>query len=551
MSDSTNSQLSTHILLKLSPDVFFHPLWIYFFPKSAALASEIIKEFQPSIQRLIQRGDHRSAAQLLLACAVLQKRLGDPASALDTLQKVWNFGVSKKMPEVACWAAWGACSTCSEQGKFCQAAEYLEQLQEQIGDGVDWVLAAALEMIKKILLDKRSDQRDLEEILSWMRGWGEPFYIHTIYAPSDGPIKLNGADPVLGRALPRFSRAWWRALLHTIKKYLTGEQDLKADHLDETNVTNGSIDAGMRPSTIPGAILDMDDLLPMEIFHPDNQPAELQEPLEMGLPDSKGEKPLHVEDGVGLRLSIKFYCLGNFKVYQDEQWIYRWTSRKALSVLKYLVVYYPTPISKEVLMDSLWPDADAESARRNLHQAIYTLRHTLKEGNHDYSHVLFEEEHYLLNPEMQIWLDFEEFENQYQRGLEMERLQLFTEAIHAYVAAEHLYQGDFMGDTLYEDLPNARRQYFWEMYLSTAYRLSYCYLKLDQTRAAIALNQRVLERDKTQEPAHLNLLKCYISQGQRSLAIRQYQICVETLREELDLPPSAETRALYQKIIKM
>jgi DNA-binding SARP family transcriptional activator len=190
-------------------------------------------------------------------------------------------------------------------------------------------------------------------------------------------------------------------------------------------------------------------------------------------------------------------------------------------------------------------------ARRNLHQAIYTLRHTLKEGDHDFSHVLFEEEHYLLNPEMQIWLDFEEFESQYQRGLEMEGLQLFSEAIHAYVAAEHLYQGDFMGDTLYEDLPNARRQYFWEMYLSTAYRLSHCYLKLGQTRAAIALNQRVLERDKTQEPAHLNLLKCYISQGQRNLAIRQYQICVETLREELDLPPSAETRALYQKIIKM
>jgi hypothetical protein len=91
------------------------------------------------------------------------------------------------MPEVACWAAWGACSTCSEQGKFCQAAEYLEQLQEQIDDGVDWVLTATLEMIKKILLDTRSDPRDLEEILSWMRGWGEPFYIHTLHAPSDGP----------------------------------------------------------------------------------------------------------------------------------------------------------------------------------------------------------------------------------------------------------------------------------------------------------------------------------------------------------------------------
>jgi hypothetical protein len=149
--------------------------------------------------------------------------------------------------------------------------------------------------------------------------------------------------------------------MHTIKSYLTGEQDLKADHLDEMIVSNESMDAGIAPAANPGSILDADNLLRSETFHPADETAELQEALEMGLTDSKGEKPLDGEDRDGFRLYLKFYCLGNFKVHQNDQWIYRWTSRKALSVLKYLVVYYPTPISKEVLMDSLWPDADAES----------------------------------------------------------------------------------------------------------------------------------------------------------------------------------------------
>jgi DNA-binding SARP family transcriptional activator len=43
-------------------------------------------------------------------------------------------------------------------------------------------------------------------------------------------------------------------------------------------------------------------------------------------------------------------------------------------------------------------------------------------------------------------------------------------------------------------------------------------------------------------------MRCYLAQGQRHLAIRQYQSCVEVLKQELDLTPSEETLALYQRI---
>jgi len=43
-------------------------------------------------------------------------------------------------------------------------------------------------------------------------------------------------------------------------------------------------------------------------------------------------------------------------------------------------------------------------------------------------------------------------------------------------------------------------------------------------------------------------MQCYLGQGQRHLAVRQYQTCVEALREELDLTPAEETVALYRRI---
>ena len=36
--------------------------------------------------------------------------------------------------------------------------------------------------------------------------------------------------------------------------------------------------------------------------------------------------------------------------------------------------------------------------------------------------------------------------------------------------------------------------------------------------------------------------------GRWAAALRQYEVCEQLLREELDIPPSAETKALYQVI---
>ena len=121
-------------------------------------------------------------------------------------------------------------------------------------------------------------------------------------------------------------------------------------------------------------------------------------------------------------------------------------------------------------------------------------------------------------------------------------------AIGDYGAAEGLYQGDFLEEDLYDEWPRPQRERLRTTYLDIADRLSEYHRRQGEYTAAIALCQKVLALDNCVEEAHRRLMRCYLAQGQRHLAIRQYHTCVQALAKELDVPPADETRSLYASI---
>jgi DNA-binding SARP family transcriptional activator len=80
-------------------------------------------------------------------------------------------------------------------------------------------------------------------------------------------------------------------------------------------------------------------------------------------------------------------------------------------------------------MDLFWRDVDPEAARRNLYQAVYSLRQALQNGGSDSGHVLCEDGCYGINPDLEIWVDSEAFRVQYQTGQRLERAGRLHEAI--------------------------------------------------------------------------------------------------------------------------
>lgn len=246
--------------------------------------------------------------------------------------------------------------------------------------------------------------------------------------------------------------------------------------------------------------------------------------------------------------TLTVYCLGAFQVYQDDQPVKEWPSNKGQAIFKYLIMHRARPISKEVLMELFWPEAAPDAARNNLNVAIYGLRRALRTGRANFSHVVFQNDCYLLNPELQIWVDVEEFTQHLTIGQRLEQAGDQAQAVQEYRAAEALYLGEFLAEDRYEDWPLPQRQRLQDDYIRLLDRLSQYYLEQQDYELCSVICNKLLAIDACQEEAHRRLMRCYSHQGHLHLALRQYHLCVEVLARELDVRPSAPTAELHTQI---
>ena len=72
--------------------------------------------------------------------------------------------------------------------------------------------------------------------------------------------------------------------------------------------------------------------------------------------------------------------------------------------------------------------------------------------------------------------------------------------------------------------------------------------KADSTPSVASVCQNILERDNCREDVHCLLMRCYAHQNQVPLALRQFQIRVQALRQELDVDPATSTVSLYEEL---
>jgi DNA-binding SARP family transcriptional activator len=248
------------------------------------------------------------------------------------------------------------------------------------------------------------------------------------------------------------------------------------------------------------------------------------------------------------RSALAVFCLGQFRAYLDDQLVENWPSRKYKSVFKYLAVHHTRPVAKEVLMELFWPDSTPDSARNNLNVMIYGLRQTLREVDPSVSHILFQDDCYLFNPELDVWVDVEAFDERVRKAQKLESDHEVALAIKEYCAAEALYQGEFFEEDRYEEWLAPQRQTLQATYLGVLDRLCRHYLEQPDYAAAATVGKKILNLDPCHESAHRYLMDCYYEQGQPHLALRQYHVCAEALEKELGVAPSPSTVERYQQI---
>jgi DNA-binding SARP family transcriptional activator len=253
-------------------------------------------------------------------------------------------------------------------------------------------------------------------------------------------------------------------------------------------------------------------------------------------------------------LSLRVQTLGRFEVYCHGQPIPLCSSRKGRALFRYLATRPERRAAKDVLLELFWPGEEAEKAGHKLHIAVSALRQALNEavemGQKDGEPVLFEDDHYLLNPALSIHLDADAFTTHCRAGERLERENRVSEAVAEYEAALALYRSDFLTEDLYADWSLAARARLEETYLTTLGRLAAHYLDQDRFMETVSCCRRILAKDSFREDAYRQLMRCYSRMGRRNQALREYLACEEVLQKELGVRPMRETAALYEQIVR-
>lgn len=240
-------------------------------------------------------------------------------------------------------------------------------------------------------------------------------------------------------------------------------------------------------------------------------------------------------------------CLGPFTVQVGDQRIESWRPRKARALFQYLVNHHDRPVPREALMEALWSDPDAIAPATSLKVTVHTLRQLFSRLGEDAPALVLDREQagYRLEAD-NLWLDVEEFEGCCQRGRRLLHQGEVDEGMDCYRRAADLYRGDFLPDA-WEDWVVFRRERLKDQYLFVLAHLADAALRAGDDEECILRCQQLLEEDRCREDTYRRLMLCHARLGQRERVRRWYDLCVRTLRSELDAAPERQTEELYQR----
>jgi DNA-binding SARP family transcriptional activator len=231
---------------------------------------------------------------------------------------------------------------------------------------------------------------------------------------------------------------------------------------------------------------------------------------------------------------LRLNLLGSFCL--DNGQFITISNRKAQALVAFLAVApRGQSCTRERLAAMLWPDSPENAARQSLRQCVSVLRRNVPDlplvNNHDR----------LALARKAMIIDVSEFE-----------MLCADRSAGALKRVAGLYCGDLLeGFDARSDRFEAwlieERIRLRTMAISALRSLLHYSMDKHPLDEAYGVAHRLLAIDPLQEDVHRALMRMHFNDGQATLALKQFKRCEIILRNELDIEPDAETRALYRE----
>ena len=162
-----------------------------------------------------------------------------------------------------------------------------------------------------------------------------------------------------------------------------------------------------------------------------------------------------------------------------------------------------------------------------------------------------------INAQSEHWVDVVQFEAYLESVHTHDHDQLVhcADCTHTLQKAVDLYTGPFLQgyeiaeSDLFEHWIETTRERLHQQALDAFSQLCQAYAAQSCLSEALVMARRQLTLAPWQEETHRQLMQLLAQSGQRTQALAQYDHCAQILMDELGVPPSPETDALYDQIL--
>ncbi|MFQ5936013.1 MAG: BTAD domain-containing putative transcriptional regulator [Acidiferrobacterales bacterium] len=238
---------------------------------------------------------------------------------------------------------------------------------------------------------------------------------------------------------------------------------------------------------------------------------------------------------------LRFTLLGGLDVRWGSGPPLAFATRKARALLTYLALAPSHTRSREQLSTVLWGRSAEEQARASLRQTLSSLRKSFEKED---PKVLIADAESVALDTTSIEVDVLAFERCVADGT--------PEALQK---AGEIYAGDFLeGFSLqeesFEEWLMTERRRLQALAIRALSKLLAQHEEAGAYERGVQVAEKLLALDPLQEAVHRALMRLLARQGQRALALKQYETCRGALQRELGVAPESTTEALYKEILQ-
>jgi DNA-binding SARP family transcriptional activator len=237
-----------------------------------------------------------------------------------------------------------------------------------------------------------------------------------------------------------------------------------------------------------------------------------------------------------MKMKCSISLLGPVVVEVDGRRVTGFRSLKTIALLAFLVAEQRA-VSRDYLAALFWPDVPQTAARGHLRRALHDLASKIP-------HCLESDYHTVQIATGKNWQTDIALLDSFRSKRQLPGLEQATE----------MARGEFLEGVFLDDCPEfemwllAKRETYRNQVVSLLETLLHHFTQTGRSNAAMEVAWQLLRLEPWCERTHRQLMTLLAQAGRHEAALRQFRLCRKILAEELDIEPSVETAALYQRI---